>query len=413
MVIAFILYSMLITGIIASVALLIMEKSEDNVISLTIKKEAQLFADIFVQHPEILPKRNNSFKLFITGPGYNTVLPPQISGTAKENMYEVLIGNIPYVLFRVDKPPYTLYFLYDFTEFELFEYSVFVMVLLYVFIAGLAGLLVGLYASRKAITPVVRLTDSLAQSDEKDGLAQIPNDFANDEVGVLANKFVEYNEKIRGYIEREKTFTSNASHELRTPVSVIAGAVELLEDSPTLSEADQSIVARIRNEVQGMRGLIDVLLALARGEAAESKPTQINIGELTLENLNRLMPLAKTKHIQLDYIEKADLHVKGNKHILDIILRNLLSNAVQHTENGSITVTVKNNSISIEDCGPGIPQEIRSKVFERFFSGEEKTSLTNIGIGLALVKQLCEANDWLITLQSGSNNTGTKISLHF
>ena len=409
-VVAFTAFSTLIALIISITAIVIMEKSEDRLIRNTIMQEAEMLSDYYTKYPEALRLHGNYFKLFITGPGQQDVLPLEISGF-KNKIEEVIIDGIEHVLIHVDKSPYNFYFLYNFSDFEEFESSVELVLLSYVLIALIIGLWIGVYASGKVIKPIRRLADSLEQQGDEHGLAQIPCDFVNDEVGILANRFADYNKKLAGYIEREKAFTSNASHELRTPVSVIAGAAELLEDSTTLSEADRKIVMRIQHEVHVMRDLINALLAVSRG--GDQYKEQIDVNALMQKNLDEQAEQAGMKNIQVQYIEDSQLTVNGNRQALDIILRNLLANAIQYTNNGIIRVIVKSKSLCIEDSGPGIPENIKDSVFERFFRGQKELTCDNLGVGLALVKQLCEANRWIITLNSGRNNIGTEVSLNF
>ncbi len=413
-ILAFAIYSLIITIIAASITLIFLEKLDDKLITKTALREAQMISQNYIENPGKFHFYGNYFKLYISSPDHKANLPPEISRiTNKLKFNEVILNNIEYNLIHINKYPYNFYFLYDFTEFESFEFSVELSILIYTLITLLIGLGIGVYASEKVIKPIHNLVESLDQGSAENGIVQIPRDFVNDELGILANKFSEYNEKIKGYIDREKAFTSNASHEIRTPVSVIAGAVELLEGSSTLSQMDRDIVARIKHEVDVMRELIHVLLAVSRGETQPWKQEHIKANALIQENIDKLIDQAHTKEIEFNYIQNSKLVVNGSRQALDIILRNLLTNAILYTSKGTVTITVNHESISIKDSGPGIPDDIQKKVFERFFRGQKQSVTNNSGIGLALVKQLCEANQWIISLQENVDGIGTKVELSF
>jgi signal transduction histidine kinase len=115
----------------------------------------------------------------------------------------------------------------------------------------------------------------------------------------------------------------------------------------------------------------------------------------------------------LEFIENTQLVIRGSKQALHIILRNLLNNSMQYTTQGKITIRVQQNSVIIEDTGPGISEAIQNKIFERFFRGEPDKFTHHTGVGLALVKQLCTLCKWEISLDTGKKNSGTRFIFSF
>ncbi len=416
LIVAFALLSAAVAIALAIIAHIVMEMSEANLIEKTIRQEANMLAMHFTQSPDFIPETQQHFKLYVSGPGRTDVLPEEIARLSTyENIgeMEIEIGGVEYELIRVRAQPYTYYFLYDFSQYEIFEHSVAVILFISVLICTALGVWIGLIISNQVIKPVSRLAASFEQRPDGDGIVDVPHDFTADEVGMLARKFTEYNERIRGYIEREKTFTSNASHELRTPLAVIAGAAEVLESSE-LSQKDRDAVGRIRHEARVMAELINLLLILSRDPgqlAAADEPIEVNAA--VREQVETIRAECAAKGIALEFREHAGLVARGSRHALDIVLRNLLNNSVHYTAHGKITVSVEHDCVIIEDTGSGIAADIRNKIFERFFRGEPDKITQHSGVGLALVKQLCTLCKWNISLDTTRKSAGTRFIFSF
>ncbi|MBL0715909.1 MAG: HAMP domain-containing histidine kinase, partial [Desulfosarcina sp.] len=130
------------------------------------------------------------------------------------------------------------------------------------------GLWIGLLMSRRVIAPITRLADKVSGLSPEDFPTDLPEKFYDDEVGVLAVALTDSMKHVNAFVAREKQFSRDASHELRTPVTVIRGAVEIMENSPaTLDASIQRPVGRIRRAVSDMDNILESLLWLARQEA--------------------------------------------------------------------------------------------------------------------------------------------------
>lgn len=414
LVVACALLSTMVAVTLALIAHTVMELSEASLIEKTILREARMLARSFTQSPDFIPPRQQHFTLYVSGPGRQDVLPEELRGLGDAESGEVEINGVEYELIRVRVEPYTYYFLYDFSKFEVFEATVTIILLVSVLVCIALGVWIGLITSGQIIKPLRRLASSFEQQPDRDGIVDIPHDFTADEVGMLARKFAEYNERIRGYIEREKTFTSNASHELRTPLSVIAGAAEVLAESPALTTRDRETVARIRHETRGMAEVINLFLILSRdpGQLAAADEV-IGVNAAVRARMEEIREACAAKGIALELIERTQLEIRGSRQAFDIVLRNLLNNSVQYTSRGRITVGVEQAGVTVEDTGPGISGDIRNRIFERFFRGEADKLPHHSGVGLALVKQLCTLCNWDIVLDTAGENSGTRFIFTF
>lgn len=408
-ILTFIVVSVVITIIVALASFYLLEKSEKILIKNTLQQEAEVLADYYANNPGKKYENNDHIRIYIVGPDRKDNLPAGINNQSV-NMDVMLIHGVEYVFIRKIKSPYNIYFLFNFSDYEKFERDAGVIFAAYILISAVIGLITGIYASRKILNPVRRLAESLEQGSDRYAPTEIPRDYINDDVGFLANKMADYNDTLRSYIEREKTFTSNVSHEIRTPLSVISGAIELLDASTSLSDADRVLIARIRDEIASMKELVNIMLEIARGETRQQVKIQFDVNTLIQEILDRLSGQAKEKNINLKCIENTKFSITGNRLALDIVLRNLVMNSIQHTSiSGTIAISIHNNEIIVHDDGPGVPDDIQEKIFERFIREKNESVTENLGVGLALVKQLCQVNNWTISMQSGK--TGTTITL--
>lgn len=410
LILTFALLSAAIAVTLGAFALILMEVSEEKLIDKTVTREAHMLAGLLAEFPGSVSRDGENFIVYIMGPKRRDTLPDAVRRLGKPSG-EVAMNGKMYRLIHVQESPYEFYFLFDFSHYEVFETAAELAMLIAVCFAVLFGLWLGIATSRKVLNPIVRLADMFEHENNDDaGLAELPGDFADDEVGLLADKFSQYNKKIKSFIAREKAFAANASHELRNPIFAIAGAAEVLENSPSLSADDRRTVSRIRQEANAMREKVDFFLVLARGAEQSVAGDEIDVVSVVENQLNTLRPVCEKKGIELSLTLNDKPVVRGSRQAFLIILRNLLNNAVEYTRKGRIAVTVGAGSLVIEDTGLGISQEIKEKVFERFFREHHpEINMAGTGIGLSLVRELCNLCNWRISLQEPQHGTGTRV----
>jgi len=220
-------------------------------------------------------------------------------------------------------------------------------------------------------------------------------------------------------VDRLKSeFFANVSHELRTPLTLILSPVdELLSKLGASAERDALKVVR-RNADRLLR-MIDDLLDLARLEAGglRLKVMQVDVGELAKRVAGNAVPTARAKEVELAYsVEGEPPEMFGDPHRIEIILTNLVGNAMKFTPaGGRIDVRAIYNaagtSIEVQDTGPGIPRDEQQRIFERFHQTEtsERRRAGGVGIGLALARELAQLHGGSLTVDSelGEGSTFT------
>lgn len=230
------------------------------------------------------------------------------------------------------------------------------------------------------------------------------------EVVELVDTFNDYHRRMARMIEREKEFTGNVSHELRTPLTTIKTSCELLEQDGTLSAKSRARLQQIVRATGNIESMVNALLALAREESA-AQPAPLALGETIAECLTDYVPRLAERDINVAIDVDASLRVQVHQPALVIVLSNLIDNAVRHTQGGHLRFSYAAGELLIADTGSGIPAEAQSRVFDRFFRAPPSNAdNAGFGIGLAVVKKICDRHQWAIRMESGLAD-GTRIFL--
>src|SRR6185437_3177924 len=277
-------------------------------------------------------------------------------------------------------------------------------------IAAALGLVIGIYYATIAASNVRRLQDAARKVADGNFETSIP--VAS--VGQLAPVARTFNEMQRRLAELDiarKQFIANASHELRTPIFSLGGFVELLEeDDPTPAEREE-FVRTMRQQIERLTKLATDLLDLSQLDAGAMvmMPGSVDLGDLAREAAREFGPRAEAhgSRLQLRTAERPVLALADRERVRQII-RILLDNALTHTPEGTeISVTANSSSrrraeLIVSDQGPGIPQRVQGRIFERFYTGD---SSGGSGLGLAIATELAQRMDGTITISSSRRFT--------
>ena len=219
--------------------------------------------------------------------------------------------------------------------------------------------------------------------------------------------------------ERNKRFTADAAHELKTPLAALSTQtqVALRADTP---EARKSALLKVLASVNRSTHMVQQLLTLSRmdPEASVNEPVKINLGRQAAEVAALLAPEAIAKNIELELLKPdSKATIMGNVTYLNILIRNLVDNAIRYnSENGFVKIDINEDDehviLSVIDDGPGIDEESRQRVFERFFRVIGNKS-TGSGLGLGIVFQIAELHRAKIKLITPDNGKGIEFRILF
>ena len=199
-------------------------------------------------------------------------------------------------------------------------------------------------------------------------------------------------------VDMRREFTANVSHEMKTPLQVIGGYAELMESGMVAQDDVPAFSGIIRRESESMRALIDDVLVLSRLEERASADEQVSLAEACQRVVNRLAPAGESKGLSICCQADANAVVLGNALTVDQMVYNLVDNAIKFSPTGGVVeVAVSAGEgaakLVVSDDGPGIPDEYKVRVFERFFRVDSSRSRETggTGLGLAIVKHAAES----------------------
>ncbi len=272
--------------------------------------------------------------------------------------------------------------------------------------------------SQAALSPVIRLARRLEAVDfmrpggfrlDLDDLAQT----ADAEVATMIDALGSFTARLDATIERERVFTRDAGHELRTPVAVFKGSLDLLERDRSRPQADRNALARMRRTVADMESLLETLLLLARVEAEPKHGETTSLNRVASEEIDALRELAEANDNRVELTVDADRDVPAPQQVVGIVVGNVLKNALSFTRKGMVDVRIHAGGMTITDTGIGMTSEELGNAFEAFYRADAARAGTpGHGLGLAIVSRIAKRYDWTIRARSRSGE-GTTVDLGF
>lgn len=274
---------------------------------------------------------------------------------------------------------------------------------------------IGYRFTRRTLAPVRRITDTVrkirsdADLSRRIGIADNGGK-ERDEIYVLAGTFDDMLSELEDVFRREQQFTSNASHELRTPVSVILAQCDAMLDDEKLTEEQKAQISLIRRKAKGMADMISQLLFLSRADQGRQPLNRewIDLSELTEMIAEEQQMLADNEDQGIHIVTKIAPGIWANVDETFYIrmLVNLLSNAVRYSaENGNVEVRLEKRHGevvgSVRDHGEGISADVLPHIWERFYRADSsRTDSSHSGLGLSMVRWIAEAHGGRVSVES-------------
>jgi len=323
--------------------------------------------------------------------------------------HDLQLGETPYRVVVMDRLGERYFLLHDISLQERRENRFLIFLGTGVLLMALLSAGIGLWLAGRVIAPVTELAHCVRSSSANQRPACLAENFPNDEVGELARVFESYIARLRAFVERERMLAADLSHELRTPLAVVQGATEVLLEDETLSSRHRERLERIERAIHDMTDLGTALLLMAREESGETVSSLCPVAEILDESLEKHRHLVQNKPVDLVLdIQAPSLRLRIERALLYIVISNLLRNAITFTERGEVRVSLFDDRLVVEDTGSGISVGDQERLFQRHFKGTPKGT----GIGLSLVKRICDHYGWEIQLESRGGN-GTRAEIHF
>ena len=280
----------------------------------------------------------------------------------------------------------------------------------------LALVIGGLLVAKRALRPIRRITKLADEAGHGDLEKRISGVQSNDELGELAGTFNKMLDSLESSFKKEKSFVSDASHELRNPVAVIMANAESVLASPRQDDEIKNAARVILDESERMDAMISKLLMFTRGIDGKHplKPEDVDVSVVIGAVMEQLQEAAEKKCISL-VNQSNEIIVLADQGLITQLMMNLVSNSVKYGKTGGhvwVKTRQKNNKciITVSDDGIGISPENISYIFDRFYRTDKARGREGNGLGLSIVKWIADVHGWEIEVESNPGR-GTKFTV--
>ena len=262
------------------------------------------------------------------------------------------------------------------------------------------------FTVRRSLAPLKELASLASQIDPGNSTLRLPSAGIPREILPLVGSFNHVLDRLEEGLRRQREFNANAAHQLRTPLAVLAANIDTMTDCV--------VAAKLRYDVEVMSRIVHQLLLVARLETLNVPlDEQVDLCLTASQAAENLGPIAISMHKALEIDEPAaPVFVRGNRFVISIAISNLIENALNHSPPGKavrIRVT-PSPSVEVHDSGPGIPVQLREKIFERFWRGD--LTKEGAGLGLAIVRRIMSAINGSVTVADAPEG-GAQFTLQF
>jgi len=286
--------------------------------------------------------------------------------------------------------------------------------------AIVVGLLGGWWLTRRAFAPVAALTTAAEKIHEGNLTQKISRSGNGDELDRLTEVFNAMTARLDGSFQRIREFTLHASHELKTPLTVLHGELETDLNNEALPSTQREKILGQLDEIQRLTKIVDGLTLLTKADAGqiELKSAPLALEEIVRDVFDDAQILAKPANISVRLAACEKLFISGDKHRLRQLLLNLADNAVKYNHSGgAVEFSLRRDGaeaeLKISNTGKNIPPEILARVFERFFRGDpaHNSAVDGCGLGLSIAQWIVTAHHGDIRIASAENRTTVTVRL--
>lgn len=289
----------------------------------------------------------------------------------------------------------------------------------------LTAAILGWFAVQRGLAPLVELGREIDDRQVRSGESLRPLDLAAIpyEVHPPVQAINELFGRLEIAIKVIRDFIADASHQMKTPLASLRVHLALLERSAVHQQSDLETIAEIERSTKHLDRLVAQLIVLARAEenavSDEGRHARSDLLTVTADVMSLLAPLASTTNVQLAFeADVASASAGIEQSVLHEVLTNLIDNAIRYSANGgSVIVRVFANAehcaVTVSDNGPGIPRELRERVFDRFYRVPSANRPPGSGLGLSIVRTLLQPSSATIELADGIGGKGLSATVRF
>lgn len=360
------------------------------------------------RNPNSLPPSTVVLQGYVSDSAQPGDIPAYIADLAP-GWHDVTVGKITYRVAVIERNSRRFFLLHD-ASLQARREERFVLSLAFIVLAAtLLSAFGGYWIARATVAPLAALAARVRHRGIEDDERPLADDFPGGEIGELARVFDRHWLRMRAFLEREQAFNADMSHELRTSLAVMLSTTEILLEDPGLTARQRDRIARIDRAARDIAELGTALLLMAREDGALGDSAGCAIAGVIEHAVERHRHLLAHKAVEVSLQLDPEVDLPADAALVDILVGNLVRNAFAYTDQGSVVIRQDHAGFSIADTGRGLSAQEARQAFIRHF---RHAGSAGAGIGLDLVKRICDQYGWQVRLDSRENG-GTTVAVSF
>jgi len=403
-------YMIFVATVIGLLGYVVNERFEEVIWRSTLEAELNSYLKYRKINPGLSAPTSGNLKTYISDKMDDLEhRPPDVISSLKPGLHdEISIDNRLYTVLVKDVDDHRIYMMYDITHLENQEHQLAYIVVASVVLVGGIIIFFGFWLGGKLSEPVRDLAIQLEKFNPRARGERVELRHQDAEINTIVTAINTYIRRLDGFVEREKEFVNTASHELRTPVAIISGAADVLKTIPNTPKKAVPPLARIQYAVSDMDEMINALLYLAREE------TSANQASMQTCRVDELLPKIVENHAYLLCDKEIDISmpnieptvVTAPPQLMSIVVSNLIRNAIEHTERGSVVIHLRSNILTVSNTMAIIAPDEIAKIYQGRIRNQD-SGRSGKGLGLHIIERLSARVGWRFTLENDSHTTTT------
>lgn len=399
---------LIVTVVMATLVVFLGNDLEDTIVEVSFTSERDYIIQNFTQAGVYIWDTQSQMVAFIpNGEEMPTHMPAALRSLTEGKVHEFSVGDQIFMGKRQQLDTGVLYFAKNITVFEEREYLFERILLVVVVLIFALSALLSYISSQRIVKPWRKLAEDMSAIPVGKNMPLIPNQFQEAELYTIAQNFNQFLSELNAYVKRENSLLSLASHELRTPIAVMAGALDIIESRQQLSEKDAITLGRIRQSCTEMQVNVETLLKLARKQE-QSIHNEVFLMQDVIEQVkDDLQVNLGTDRMQISQDDTSDkVAILNDVFLSKMLVRNLVQNALQHTS-GMVKIVLYSDYLEVSDEGGGL-----SLAQQKILQGLDKDISGEHGFGLYIVTMISERLAWPVEIAQSTEH-GCLIRVHF
>ena len=383
------------------------DQLEFELLDQRLANELMEFRDAYTHDPTIPPVNWGGLRRYLYIPGIDRDLPPPLHEVMPGQAQRIDLEGYEFLAGSVWVGNARLYVTLDVATVQSIESSLIERMVIFLLLGYALALTLGWVVVTRVSRPLALLAQRVADAEPICTQIPSPAPTAPREVVEITEAFNQFMLRMAAFVERERAFTDDAGHELRTPIAVIASTVELMRQQPDRSATSIEQLKRIYRATMQMESLVESFLLLAREEGTAPSP-KIDASAVINDSITTLREARPQDAHRLITAIEAPCWVRTPGAVLSAVVSNLALNALSHTE-GRVWISLHDHILSVRDEGRGIDANALDQIFERHIRGAESKGH---GLGLFLVRRICNHLGWALHAES-RNGEGSRFEVSF